>query len=147
MHACMCSYSFLKHTSIFCLPAVKKVKCQVVNSYSYCDMYSHFNPTHSWLWSPTPSSQWLPTVSHQHNRRFSGGVPVWPRVCPRGRNDNSVWEGWSVDPQPRRCHLQPQTHTDTHTDIYTTINTHSALYTNRTWWESANYILYHNHDN
>ena len=32
----------------------------------------------------------------------------------------------------RRCHLH-----------HTTINTHSDLNTDRTWWESANYILYH----
>jgi len=61
---------------------------------------------YSWLWSPAP------TASHQHNRRFGGSiVPVWPRVCPRERDDSSVWEWWSVDPQLRRCHLQPQTHT------------------------------------
>ena len=94
--------------------------------------------TYSWLWSPTPSSQWFPTVLYQHNRRFSGGVPVWPRFCLRGRDDSSVWEWQSVDPRPGRFLLQPQIHTHINTNIHRGIYTHTKCYTrfHWTWWVS-----------
>ena len=129
-----------------------------INAYYVTCKVIAYHWLYSWLWSPTPTSQWVPEVIYQHNRRLSGGVPVWPRVCPWGSDDSSVWEGWSVDSQPRRCHLQPQTHTEIHTDIHTDIQTdihtdiqtdiHTNIYTGTytlinasqfnshwTWWE------------
>ena len=95
---------------------------------------------YSWLWSPTPSCQWIPaTASYQHNRRFSGSVPVWPRVCPRGRDGSSVWEWWSVDPLPWRCHLQPQTHTHIHTAIHRGIHIDSKFFTR--WGSNSVHLI------
>ena len=106
----------------------------------YCvDIYWFILQFYSWLWSPAPSSQWiLAAALHQHNRRFSGSVPVWLRVCPRGGDDSSVWEWWSVDPQLRKRYLQPQTDTHIYTD-HTDINTHSDSYSHQ--WESISVIV------